>query len=256
MVFHVHGNRASEAKATKRGMQTYDRTFLEWKDAPPVRFVIFTWPSDQIKGAIRDVREKAARADQHVFHLARLLTRLGQYREVSLIGYSYGGRLSLNAVHLASGGAICGKKIATNPMKLPSLNLILLAPAIRNDCFHTSRTRALDCVNSVFLLYNSQDQLLKYFRYAKFDCERPALGFTGAANLRQLPVSSDWFKQFNASQNVGADHDYLEYIADKRIEKMVQDNLFSPGRSIQRNRQVIEGPLSSSPYIQAPITRP
>ncbi len=231
VVMYIHGNRNSRSMAIRRGLQTYDRTFLDWKQAPSVRFIIWTWPSDRISGNIRDIRTKAARAEQHAFHLARLLGRMKQQSKVALIGYSYGGRLAINALHLAGGGSVDGCRLMPHELSAQRVNLTLMAPAIRNDCFCGERWMALKQIDNLFLLYNSQDPYLRFFGLARFDGFNKALGYTGIRSYRRGYLGS--LQQYNAARRVGPEHDYLEYITDKRIEAMVRRNIL-PGAGVQQ----------------------
>lgn len=239
-VIFIHGNRTPEAKAIRRGLQTYDQTVLDWHAAPSMRFVIWLWPADQIPGQVRDVRIKAGRADEHAFHLARLLDMLQHSSHVSVIGYSFGGRLAVGAMHLVGGGSLCGSRLPMSSPAAAKINLALVVPAIRNDCFLCTRSQALRQVNHLFLMHNSRDQYLKLYRFLKLDDYSPALGFTGVSGLQRLQYSGVRIKQYNASQNVGNDHDYLEYVADKRIEALVRENLFYGSAT---NRQPVATPV-------------
>jgi hypothetical protein len=227
-VIFIHGNRTPMQTAIRRGLQTYDQTFLEWKEAPSVRFVIWLWPADQIRGQIRDVREKAGRADMHAFHLARLMTQMPQDEKISLIGYSFGGRLAIGSMHLLGEGCLCGSRLpeASGFERHAKVNVTLVAAAIRNDCFVSTRNKALVHTNHLFSVYNSEDQYLRFYKFAKFDGKMPALGYTGIAGSYSSQLSPNRIRQFNAVQRVGTDHDYLTYIVDQRIEKLVQQNLF------------------------------
>jgi len=226
-LIYIHGNRTTQQEALTGGLAVYDQTFLEWKDAPPVRFVIWTWPSDRIGREIKDVRTKANYAEQHSFHLARLLTQMKTHRQVAIIGYSFGGRLAINALHLVGGGNVDGFRLDAEDRSIPPVNLTLMAPAIRNDCFCCDKWLALSSINQLFILYNSKDIYLRFYKLAKFDFNHKALGFTGMQSYRRGYLSKDQIKQFDASTRVGADHSYLSYIVDKRVESLVRSNLYA-----------------------------
>ena len=225
-LFYVHGNRVTPEKALRRGLLTYQRIILDWQGAPPIRFVIFTWPSDEISGQIRDVRTKACRADEHAFHLARLLAKMEEHREVSLIGHSFGGRLSIGALHLLGGGSIHCKRLPMSEKTPPSVNLTLTAPAIRNDCFSTTRTKAMTKINHLFVMHNSRDEFLKFFRLAKFDGRNPALGLTGLLCHEQFTSHRGRIEQLDVTLEVGIEHAYLDYLVDERVSNLIRRNLF------------------------------
>ncbi|MCM2373521.1 alpha/beta hydrolase family protein [Aporhodopirellula aestuarii] len=234
VVIFIHGNRWSIDKTIRRGLQTYDRTILPWKDAPPVRFVIWTWPSDAIPGPIRDVRIKAGKADQHAFHLARFLQRIDPNCQVSLIGFSFGGRLTLGALHLVGGGSVDGCGLGHSvagyqpEMSRNRFNVALVVPAIRNDCMISVRSQAYHQINDLFLLYNSRDTYLGLYKFTRFDGKNPALGYTGICGLNHFPDHSYRVQQFNSSRAVGSEHDFLEYISDRRIEANLRKHILTP----------------------------
>ncbi len=220
-VVYVHGNRIGSNEAIERGLETYRQLLRGAEAAPPVRFVIWTWPADQIPGPFRDIRVKASRADEHAFHLARFLDSLPPGSRVGVIGFSYGGRQAIGAMHLLGGGSIDGRGIATGGKAGRDISLAVLAPAIRNDCLTCTRGRAMAVVDRLFVLYNSQDPALRLFRFAKFDDNRPALGLTGVAGR----IDRTKLREFDARQFVGPRHDYLRYIEDRRVDRLVRENL-------------------------------
>lgn len=226
MVMLVHGNSWSFTKAVQRGMQTYQETITPWHDKPPLRFVIWTWPSDSIAGPIRDIRIKSDRAEEHGFHLARFLQQLPSSTQVSIIGFSYGARVALGALNLLGGGVVNGGRISSTSMPSPQINVTLIAPAIRNDALVTTMPNAYRQINHLFVMYNSRDRYLAFFRLAKFSGKTPALGFTGIKCRGCLPNASARIDQFDAAQLVGRDHDYLEYIRDRSVEQRLRRNMF------------------------------
>ena len=88
---YVHGNRMSASDAVEQGMEMYQQLACT---QTPLRFVIWSWPSDRIHGPIQDAQVKAARSEGESYYLASLLARLPSGQSVSLVGYSYGGARS------------------------------------------------------------------------------------------------------------------------------------------------------------------
>lgn len=226
MIVLVHGNSWSYDTALKRGIQTYQEVIVPWIDKPPLRFVIWTWPSDSIPGPIRDIRVKSELAEEHGFHLARFLQQLPASPQVALIGFSYGARVTIGAMNLLGGGSVNGGRIAMQSGPKTRVNLTLIAPAIRNDALVTSMPEAYGQINHLFVMYNSRDRFLSLFRLTNFSDKTPALGFTGLKCRGCLPNASMRIDQFDAAQIVGRDHDYLEYIRDQSVEQRLRRNLF------------------------------
>lgn len=229
VLFYVHGNRSTHQDAIRAGLATYDQTFLDWKGAPPVRFVIWSWPSEQVRGLIADIRTKADRAEQHAFHFAKLLGQMDQHPEISIIGYSYGARLTVNALHLLGGGSVEGHRLESAARVRPKINVTLVAAAIRNDCLCNKTWLALTQINHLFLMYNSRDQFLRFYKLARFDDKTPALGFTGLRSYRSGFLHASQIEQFDASKQVGREHAYLAYVVDREIERLIRENIFAGG---------------------------
>lgn len=225
IVIFIHGNRWSLDKAILRGMQTYQQTIMPWKEAPPMRFVVWTWPADQVAGPIRDVRIKADRADEHAFHLARFLQHVDPQTPVSILGFSFGGRVALGAMQLIGGGPLDGCCLPPAAHPISPINLTLAVPAIRNDCLTSTHRNAYSQINHLDLVYNSRDAYLNLYRFTRFDNRMPAMGYTGIRGLNRLPDYESRVHQFNAARFVGVQHDYLEYITDHRIEASLRKHL-------------------------------
>ena len=69
-VFFVHGNRIAPGEDRERGLQVYRSLIRQASDERPIRFVIWSWPTEKVCGPLRDVRVKAERADPAGYHLA------------------------------------------------------------------------------------------------------------------------------------------------------------------------------------------
>src|SRR5690606_32277769 len=101
-VIFVHGNRFSADDAITSGWQAY-HALTRCASDQPVRFVIWSWPSDKQGGPIRDARTKSSRTLVEGYYLARLMTRIQPEVSTGIVGYSFGSRVALGAVHLAGG---------------------------------------------------------------------------------------------------------------------------------------------------------
>ena len=162
---YVHGNRVSSSYAIYRGLRVYRKLRRQNAESGPIRFVIWSWPSSQIKGLIRDARVKAARTDSESFYLASLLQYQPQDEPLSLIGFSFGGPIISGALHLLAGGSICGCAMdLESPYEL-SADVVLMAAAMGNGWLSPRGRFGLAArqIQKVLLLYNSRDRALKRF---------------------------------------------------------------------------------------------
>ncbi len=86
----IHGNQVDSGEAFRQGMLAYCRLIACFPDRRPVRFVIWSWPSQKMHGILQDVRVKAARTPIESKYLGWVLNRIKPETEVSLVGFSYG----------------------------------------------------------------------------------------------------------------------------------------------------------------------
>ncbi|MCO6458301.1 MAG: hypothetical protein J5I93_23590 [Pirellulaceae bacterium] len=214
---YVHGNRVEWNEALSQGQGLYRRLLMADNDAPPACFVIWSWPSSQIRGQLKDVRVKAARTNSEGYYLGWLLSALDPDRPLSLIGYSFGARVITGALHLHGGGALAGRTLPSaaggelSELTGLSARVALLAPAVHNDWLspgHRHELAAYD-MDSLLLLYNSCDQALKRYGLTEKGAHPDALGYTGL--VYRTPLEPDRITQVDACCIVGKAHDEWRY---------------------------------------------
>ncbi len=266
----VHGNRIDSSEAFSKGWSAY------WAVARgaerPLRFIIFSWPSEAIRGPLVDARTKAWRTNICGYYLAWLIDRLPTNVPLSLLGHSFGARIVTGSMHLLGGGSINGQKLAdrVQPQRQPA-NVTLLAAALDNDWLLPGHTHglALSQINHLLLINNSCDRLLmRYHRlYGRRACQQ-ALGYTG---LPRWGLSDDVWRridQFDACCIVGRDHWFHLYIsASSLVTRMRHILMFEPkpppapkqgvtaSNDASGGRQIAEAPSASSvqPALDAPL---
>ena len=111
VVVYVHGNRVSSCEAVTEGHYVYHLLTSHVDDPVSLRFVIWSWPSDQVQGQLRDVRIKAARTNLAGYCLGWFLAHLPEDQRVSLLGYSFGARITTGSLHLVGGGRLAGRML-------------------------------------------------------------------------------------------------------------------------------------------------
>ena len=107
----VHGNRIDGAEAFTTGFRAY-QALVRCAGDRPVRFVIWSWPSERVCGPVKDARIKAARTAPSARYLARLIDRLDSTDRLSLWGHSFGARVVAGALDLLAGGQVGGRPLA------------------------------------------------------------------------------------------------------------------------------------------------
>jgi hypothetical protein len=212
----IHGNQIEHSRTFQVGWTAYSAIARQTTDPRPLRFVIWSWPSDQIDGGpLEDVRVKAARTGTSSLHLARFIDAIGGDVPVSISAYSFGARIATGALHLMAGGSINGRTLAmTTAATRPRMDVVLIAAALDNDWLLPGHChgRALTMVNRMLLVINSCDRVLQRYHwlYGRRSCAE-ALGYTGLAGANQLGADRGKITQFDACCIAGSDHDWAHY---------------------------------------------
>jgi len=171
--FFIHGNRYTHAEAIEYGWLGWRRLVEESCVRGPVRFVIWSWPSEWIFGGLEDARVKSIRSEAQSFYLAHLIDQMPPETPLSLVGYSLGARLGTGALHLLGGGRLVGNELSARLHPYRAMDNDWLTPGSRHG-------QALDQVDRMLILYNSRDIVLKRYRF--IDPSRPsAMGYAGMA---------------------------------------------------------------------------
>jgi alpha/beta hydrolase family protein DUF900 len=235
-VVFLHGNRISYEEAFTKGWTAY-RRLLRCAEERPVRFVIWSWPSEAIRGPINDARVKASRTNPAGYYLAWFLDQLRPNVPVSLWGHSFGARVATGALHLLGGGAIDGHRLdhRSHPTR-PPMQAVLLAAALDNDwlCPGHCHGQTLSQVSGMLLVNNGCDALLKRYHllYCRRSCAQ-ALGYTGLG--QGCLLEADWKKisQVDACCQVGRRHTFDGYIdSPDLMARMRPFLLFEAGATI------------------------
>ncbi|HEX4130339.1 MAG TPA: hypothetical protein VHZ24_09865 [Pirellulales bacterium] len=221
----VHGNRIDADGAVQEGMTTYRRLALGTTTTRPVRFVVWSWPSDVMATlVVRDAEIKAERADIEAHYLARFLARLGPDVPLSLIGFSFGARVTAGALHLLGGGSIVGYTIdaPAQPRTAP-MRAVLVAAAIDCDWFLPGRRYGLAVgqVERLLAIVNPRDVVLKH--YARL-ADRPieAAGLAGIATGSMPPDQRSKVFFAHATEAVGHRHAWTHYLDAPRMMALVR----------------------------------
>jgi hypothetical protein len=214
-VFYVHGNRYTAEEAFERGLLIHRYLRQGTKDDVPIRFVIWSWPSDPVPGLLYDVRLKAERTDVEGLYLGTVLSRLPPDALVSIVGFSFGTRVISGALHLLAGGQLEGRTLPPEYVvpRMP-LRALLLAPAFQNTWllpgnFHEL---ALTQVERMLVLYNSADPVLRRYRLISSNANAQALGYTGLVGLERLGPLARRVEQWDLRPEVGHSHNELRYL--------------------------------------------
>ena len=168
-IIYVHGNQLTASDAKCEGLAVYRRLMHYGADGPPIRFVIFSWPSARVGGLLRDVRVKAGRTDPAGCQLGWLLDQMPAETPVTLVGFSYGARIITGGLHILAGGNLgrLALQERAHPNRAP-VNVVLMATASHAHwlCERQYHGLALSQVNRMLLLNNCRDPAMRFYHLA------------------------------------------------------------------------------------------
>ena len=223
----IHGNRTSYGQSRTVGRQVFERLRPWAATDAPLRLVIWSWPSDRIRGPLNDSRAKADRSDVDAYHLAAVIDRIDPRVPVGLVGYSYGARIATGALHMLGGGSIRGNTLDASVVALPRpLRAALLAGALNNYWLLPAEMhgRAVPQVERMLVTKNPSDKVLKYYpitAYGRIRTGPQALGFYGVPGVGRLGTDSQKVWQLCVTPWVGRDHDLENYVGSSAIMSRV-----------------------------------
>lgn len=211
-VIYAHGNWMTADNARDRGTYVYQR--VSQRAAEPVRFIIYSWPSQRDGRPVRDLYDKVERSDVDAVYFAHLLLRIPEQTPIGLMGFSFGARVVCGALHLVNGGQFEGRRSPVWPTER-HLHISLLAPAFDRGWLAQGQPYglAMNGMHSLVNIYNSRDPALRRFRFLDRVSAPIAAGFTGLADPRSTqPLQADVrIRQFDCGPDVGTSHDEMTY---------------------------------------------
>ncbi len=234
-VIFVHGNRLTNWDAKCEGLAAY-RRIVRQADASPIRFVIYSWPSAQISGPLKDVRVKAARTRPAACQLAWFVDQLPAETRLTMVGFSYGARIVTGSLHILGGGSLGGMGLAglEHPDRTPA-NVVLMASALNSDwlCPGHYHGQAMNMVHQMVLVNNCEDRAMKYYHFSS-TCGKPqALGYCGPTCI--APDAAAKIVQLNVSRYVGSEHDLFCYLGAPGVTSEIDQFIGAGGAIVASN---------------------
>ncbi len=220
---YVHGNRMDTGWSYRRSWTAYHA--IAPRASGKIRFVFWSWPSDRVKGLIKDVRLKADRTQNDSYYLGWLLSEMKPNAKVGILAYSFGARISTGALHLHGDGELCGwklKKPATDKQR--RVKLVTMAAAMHNHWLSGGfpHDRAPKRIEHMRNLYNPCDTSLKRYRFITPCSDPVALGFAGIYDRAPLEGR---ISEVNVSHLIGGEHSPAQYLCNPTIMSRVWEKL-------------------------------
>lgn len=221
---YLHGNRFTYADSIVSGWTVY-HLITCGDPAQRLRMVIWSWPSEQVAGPIRDARVKNDRAYYEGYYLAQYLGCIQQSAPLSLLGYSYGARITAAALDGLQRGAVAGLRLppSTEPLLAPA-RVALLAAAMENiDLSAQGRyPLAVNLMDQLLVTVNRLDPALRRYhaleRNHRYERAMGSAGVAGSFGGTQLQV-------VNATRTVGRSHDDDRYYASPWLAEQLRRSL-------------------------------
>ena len=187
----VHGNRMTPEWVNDRGFKTY--CDFSCHSDRPIRHVVWSWPSEpipQTRAIVLDAQVKASRTPLQSFYLGCFLSRIQPNVAVGILGYSYGSRVIVGAMHALGGGCIAGRQLpnAGFPVVQPRIALWAAACDSTGLVPGSKYGQTLHAISAGLILVNHVDPVLRRYDRSIPDACSKALGFAGVpnCNLGQL----------------------------------------------------------------------
>jgi hypothetical protein len=215
-VIYVHGNFETADDSVQRGLVVYSRLAAQTPADRPMRFVIWSWPTDRGKHPLQLTRIHAHRADVDAYYLGWLVNRIDHRVQVGLLGYSLGTRVVTGALHLLGGGELCGLALQIDA-KAPHQMVRAALLAAAEDCDWIvpghPNGQAIPFVDRMLLLNNSCDRVLKMYPHLERCDHSDALGYVGICG----PYDSSKVEQIDVCCAIGPEHEWSRYFYNDRL---------------------------------------
>lgn len=243
-VVYVHGNRVASGQDRAQGMQVYRSMKAHSRLNGPVRFIIWSWPSAQIPGIVRDYRIKAQRTTPAAWQLAWVLDKLPVDTQISLIGYSYGTRIVSGAAHLLAGGTLGNLKLTerTHPQR-PRVRGALLAAAFDANWIQPGQYygRSLAQFERLVLSTNELDPAMRFYHLSNGRGRMDALGKSGVHQLRTLGNATRRLLRVDFSREVARSHALRDYLAAGGKMSFLWSQLTTPDEQASVSSPIEQG---------------
>ena len=239
VIFYFHGNRSDINYATIQGTMCLRNYTTEI----PARLVIWRWDADRVSIRPRvEYGTKANYADFQGFYLANILGQMNENAPVVLVGYSFGARVVMGALHLLGNGVLENRTLESTfpsepqeitfnlkkkpegqtqegPKKLPKFNVLLVAAAISCNAMVPGATydRALDVISERHVTQNGTDPALKYYPllYSRRFRLPEAIGYVGPVLSK---VKKENAEKVHVIRLEYQSHQFLDYMSLRCVQ--------------------------------------
>lgn len=224
----MHGNWMDAVWTERRGWEMYHQLIQGLPADQPIRYIIWSWPSDRQPKPLRTTRQNASRCDDEAFYVGWLLSQLPPEERVSLMGFSLGARVLSGGLHLLGGGTLRGRALPSHEPNAHGYKVAFWAGAVSvsSPTLYGTRQQSWDRMNSLLNIFNSADPVLRRYHLVTRQKGDRAIGQNG------IYVSSadnrEKLTQLNACGIVGKEHAWDRYIRSRTLMDRTRAQLIWP----------------------------
>jgi hypothetical protein len=228
-VIYVHGNRVSAGYDATEGMAVFESLVGARTNSEPLRYIIWSWPSAQIPGLIKDYQVKAVRTNPVAWQLAWFVDQLPAETPLAFMGYSYGARAVSGTMHLLGGGTLDNLKLENrmHPDR-PTARVALMAAAFDADWLLPGEVHqhAITQIDRMVVITNRSDPAMRFYKFSTKNSWVDALGLKGLPNSKSLGTAAKLIQHIDVTAEVGRSHVIYDYLADTpKMNRMWQQLL-------------------------------
>lgn len=221
---YIHGNWMDSYWAERRGWEMYHEVTRDLSMEQKIRHVIWSWPTQEEKPALRAVRQHAVRADDDAYYLASYLRTLPTDEQVSISAFSLGARVVTGACHLMAGGMLGGRILEPTERNEKGYRVALFSAGVTCSAIWPGgrNGQALEVIDRLYNAFNSSDRVLKHYKLASQRKGDQAAGYTGFAltgDQRQK------VEQVNAANVLGREHSWDNVVCAYCLMERARDFL-------------------------------
>lgn len=213
-IIFIHGNRTSDFWARRRGKLTYQYLIANNPvEMPPVRYIIWSWPSDAVNGPVKDFWKKINRAKYDGELLGQFIGMLNPAQQLTFLTHSMGAQVAFTGIQAAS---------LNQPIR-PRFDVISMAPV--THCNWPRNMTEADIIsaqiNRLCFIRNPSDIAIRaYKKLCTHESKHPFVA--GADIISSIHPNS---QQYDASQSLGCEHNIIGYVTTPPVRCELQSIL-------------------------------
>jgi hypothetical protein len=243
----VHGNDTDAAYAAGGGGNLYVQLLAGVAaDAPPMRFVIWSWPNEPTTIRVRRIAQaNASRTNIEGYFLAAFLRGLPPETPTSIAGYSSGAGVVTGGLHVLGGGALEGRTLPWPTQPAPrSIDAVLLGAATANDWLLPGKPheRALSQVKRMVVTVNATDGVLQWYTHLWGRGGAAALGATGVADAARLGSEQAKLVQVDLQNALHRHHFWRYYSGSPQVIALLRNEMLLFPAQFRRDNDMAQRP--------------